>query len=184
MPRILIVYATTDGHTRKIAETLAETFSREHWQATAVNARHASPDLDIAAYDRVLVAASVHVGGYQRAARRWVRAHAAALNRTNSAFLSVCLGLLEHNATTDRDLQTIMDRFCRATGWQPSVRKLVAGAVPYTRYGWLKKLVMKRLVGKAGGGTDTTRDYEYTDWGDLREFAIRFADVREGAGVR
>jgi menaquinone-dependent protoporphyrinogen oxidase len=34
---------------------------------------------------------------------------------------------------------------------------------------------MKRIVAKAGGDTDTTRDYEYTDWEDLRRFAQDFA---------
>ena len=36
---------------------------------------------------------------------------------------------------------------------------------------------MKRIVAKAGGGTDTTRDYEYTDWNDLRVFAHEFLNV-------
>ena len=44
----------------------------------------------------------------------------------------------------------------------------------YTHYGWLKRLMMKRIVGKAGGSTDTTRDHEYTDWNDLRNFAREF----------
>jgi menaquinone-dependent protoporphyrinogen oxidase len=35
--------------------------------------------------------------------------------------------------------------------------------------------MMKRIVAKAGGGTDTTRDYEYTDWKGLRTFAGTFA---------
>jgi menaquinone-dependent protoporphyrinogen oxidase len=30
-------------------------------------------------------------------------------------------------------------------------------------------------VASAGGDTDTSRDYEYTDWKDLREFTARFA---------
>ena|SRR5581483_4100897 len=179
MPRVLIVYATTDGQTQKIAEMLADTFGREHWEATAVNARHASPDLNLDTYDRVIVAASVHARGYQRAAKRWVRAHAAALNRSHTAFLSVCLGVLEHDPKVDRELQDIMERFFSTTGWRPSVSKLVAGALPYTRYGWLKKLVMKRISAKTGGGTDTTRDYEYTDWDDLKAFVIRFSQVRE-----
>ena len=37
--------------------------------------------------------------------------------------------------------------------------------------------MMKRIVAKAGGGTDTTRDYEYTDWNDLRVFAHEFLNV-------
>jgi menaquinone-dependent protoporphyrinogen oxidase len=55
----------------------------------------------------------------------------------------------------------------------------VAGAVLYTQYPWLKKWMMKRIVGKAGGGTDTTRDYEYTDWNDLRRFANEFVGQLE-----
>jgi len=33
---------------------------------------------------------------------------------------------------------------------------------------------MKHIVAKAGGDTDTRRDYEYTDWDDLRRFAADF----------
>jgi menaquinone-dependent protoporphyrinogen oxidase len=34
--------------------------------------------------------------------------------------------------------------------------------------------VMKRIARKAGGDTDTTRDYVYTDWNDVRRFAEEF----------
>jgi len=51
----------------------------------------------------------------------------------------------------------------------------VAGALPYTKYWWGKRWVMRRIVAKAHGDIDTTRDYEYTDWADLRTFAEEFA---------
>lgn len=59
--------------------------------------------------------------------------------------------------------------------------KPVAGAVPYTRYGWLKRRIMRRLMARANGDTDTTRDYEYTDWEDLNSFARGFARQAESA---
>jgi menaquinone-dependent protoporphyrinogen oxidase len=34
---------------------------------------------------------------------------------------------------------------------------------------------MKRIASASGGDTDTSRDYEYTDWRDLGDFADRFA---------
>ena len=37
---------------------------------------------------------------------------------------------------------------------------------------------MRRIVAKAHGDVDTSRDYVYTDWDDLEEFVIRF-----GTGV-
>jgi menaquinone-dependent protoporphyrinogen oxidase len=105
---------------------------------------------------------------------KWVKAHTAALARRPTAFVSVCLGVLQHDPKVQRDLQAIVDRFIAVTGWRPAVVKFVAGALPYTRYGWVRRTVMKHIVSKAGGDTDTRRDYEYTDWDDLRHFATDF----------
>ena len=120
------------------------------------------------------MAASVHAGRYQKSVEKWVHAHAAALGRKPAAFVSVCLGVLQHDAKVERDLQAILDRFVAIAGWRPTAVKFVAGALPYTHYGWLRRLVMKRIVAKAGGDTDTSRDFEYTDWNDLRHFAVDF----------
>ncbi len=175
MTRILILYGTTDGHTRKIAEAIAETLRQEECSVEVFEAAAVPPPPGPRQYDGVIVAASVHVGGYQRAVKRWVRAHAEGLNRSATAFVSVCLAVLERRPEVEQELGEIMQRFFRRCAWRPTIHKVVAGAVPYTRYGWLKKWVMKRIVRKAGGGTDTTRDYEDTDWNDLRAFARAFA---------
>jgi menaquinone-dependent protoporphyrinogen oxidase len=53
----------------------------------------------------------------------------------------------------------------------------VAGALLYRKYGFLKRWIMKRIVARAGGDTDTSRDYEYTDWNDMRAFAKEFLQL-------
>jgi menaquinone-dependent protoporphyrinogen oxidase len=170
--RLLVVYGTTEGHTRKVAGAMRETLHGLGAQTDVVSADEApSPD----PYDAVIVAASVHGGQYQRAVRRWVRTHAETLAGKPSAFVSVCLGVLEHDEKTTWDLRDTVDRFLASTGWRPGAVKLVAGALPYTHYSWLTRFIMKRIVAKAGGDTDTTRDYEYTDWKDLRQFVTDFA---------
>lgn len=174
MKQILIVYGTTDGQTRKIAQVLAEDFRARLCSVDVLDAagplRRVSPD----SYDGVIVAASVHIGAFQPAVARWVRSHAAALSQLPTAFLSVCLAILEKRPEPREEIEKIMQRFFSRTGWHPAMTRLVAGAIRYTQYRWLKKWMMKRIVAKAGGGTDTTRDYEYTDWDDLREFAGEF----------
>jgi len=175
MTHILIVYGTTDGHTAKVTQVLAEDLRALRCSVDIVDAAGMIHRLSPEGYDGVIVAASVHIGDYQRAVARWVRTHAAMLNDMPTAFLSVCLAVLEQNAKTRREVANILERFFARTGWRPPIAKPIAGAVRYTRYGWLKRLMMKRIVGKAGGGTDTTRDYEYTDWNDLRAFAGEFA---------
>jgi menaquinone-dependent protoporphyrinogen oxidase len=88
-----------------------------------------------------------------------------------TAFVCVCLAVLEHSEKTDRAIHEIMERFFADTSWRPTERKVVAGALPYSKYSWWKRWMMRRIVAKAGGDTDTSRDYEYTDWNDVAEFA-------------
>ena len=175
MPRILVIYGTTDGQTRKIAEAMGAAMRAEGCRVTVYEAAHIPPQVPPTDYDGVIVAASIQMGNYQRPVRRWVRMNAPVLNGRPSAFISVCLGVLEKRDETDRELRRILQRFLGTSGWQPSETKIVAGALPYTRYGWFKRWMMKRIVAKAGGETDTSRDYEYTDWDDVRAFARAFA---------
>jgi menaquinone-dependent protoporphyrinogen oxidase len=172
MTRILILFGTTDGQTAKVARFLGDELDSLGADVDVVDAAVTDPDPE--GYDGVLVAASIHAGGYQRAVLRWAAANAAALQAQRTAFLSVCLGVLQSEPAVRAELDAIRKRFIARTHWTPTQTKLVAGALMYSRYGWLKRLVMRRIARKAGGGTDPSRDYEYTDWADLRAFAGSF----------
>jgi menaquinone-dependent protoporphyrinogen oxidase len=173
MPRILIVYGTTYGHTATVADAMAATLREAGAFVDVAVASDGAPAP--AEYDGVVVAASVVAGGYQKAVIRWVHEHRAALDRRPTAFVSVCLGVLQADPKVRRELEAIRERFRKETGWTPGVVKPVAGALLYTRYNWILRLLMKRIAKKAGGGTDTRRDYIYTDWKDLEAFAQGFA---------
>jgi len=175
MTRILILYGTTDGHTAKIARRLGDTLRARGADSDVVNVAHATPRP--AGYDGVIVAASVHTGTYQPEVRQWVRTHAPALAEMPGAFISVCLGALQHEPEVQQEVAATIRRFLASVGWEPTITKAVAGAVLYTRYGSLKRWMVRRIVAKAGGDTDTSRDYEYTDWADLDRFAQTFAAV-------
>lgn len=172
MNRILILYGTTDGQTAKIASFLGAELGALGATVDVRDAGTANPDPR--RYAGVIVAASVHGSRYQRPVVRWVRRHAKELREKPGAFLSVCLGVLQPDITVQRELGIIHIRFEMQTGWRAPRVKWVAGALPYTKYGWLKRAVMKRIVKRTGGSTDVTRDHEYTDWADLLVFAAEF----------
>ena len=185
-PRFLIVYGTTEGHTAKVAAAMASTFEARGAAVTLQNS--AAPwTSDPADYSAVIVAASVHAGTYQRPVRRWVHTHYMALNQRPCAFISVCLAVLHRTPKVERDLEATLQRFFDETGWKPVESKIVAGALLYTKYPWWKRWMMRRIVAKAHGDVDTSRDYVYTDWDDLEEFVIRFeagmSGVREPVAV-
>lgn len=172
MSSILVVYGTTHGHTAKVAEAVANTLEAGGASCDVIAAAEAT--CSPAGYDGVVVAASVHAGKYQSAVTHWVRAHRARLDARPTAFISVCLGVLQKDPKVERDLDGILDRFFSETGWHPQVTTTVAGALAYTKYNWFVRWTMKRIAAKAGGDTDTSRDYQYTDWPGLSKFAAEF----------
>src|SRR5690349_15531299 len=114
MSRVLVVYGTTDGHTRKVADFVATTLGARGLGVDVYDASEAPPP---DGYGAVVVAASVHAGGYQRSVIRWVRGASSALEQRPTAFISVCLGVLQHQAAVDSELATIRRRFLSQTGW-------------------------------------------------------------------
>jgi menaquinone-dependent protoporphyrinogen oxidase len=61
--------------------------------------------------------------------------------------------------------------FPLALGWHPGHVVSFAGRLAYTRYGFLKRFVMRKIARREGGPTDVTRDHELTRWGDVDRFA-------------
>ena len=125
---MLVLYGTTDGHTRKIAGALAESVRPLDFEVDVINAA-SSVDPNPADYDAVIVAAPVRAGRHHRDVRRWVKAHAAALDRRPTAFVSVCLSVLDQSESARAAQATMLDRFVKETGWRAPVVKVVAGAL-------------------------------------------------------
>ncbi|HTS87624.1 MAG TPA: flavodoxin domain-containing protein [Gemmatimonadales bacterium] len=184
MSRILVLYGTTDGHTAKVAHFLETELHRAGLAVDVVAAGDGPLDPYPDNYAAVIVAASVHFQGYQRAVRRWLRQHAEALNARPSAFVSVCLGVLEQRPEVDRELHRIMESLFIETEWWPRLTQVVAGALPFRRYGWLKRVVMRRIARKAGVDADSSQDREFTDWDDVGAFVGRFIELVQGRSKR
>ncbi len=51
----------------------------------------------------------------------------------------------------------MIERFVTDTGWRPEHVVPVAGALRYTQYNFLVRLVMKRIARQAGGSTSGGR---------------------------
>ena len=178
MGHVLIVYGTSQGQAAKIGRAMADELRGLGHSADAWNVTELPFEGIPAHYSAIIVGASVHARGFQRALERWVKANSQALSAVPSAFYSVCLGVLQKDARVQSDVRKIVQEFLERTGWKPRTWKIFAGALPYTRYNWLLKRIMRSISRKAGGDTDITRDFEYTDWGDVRQFArASIADI-------
>ena len=182
MTRILIAYGTSEGHTARIAQYLADVIRGQGYQTSAVDvqrARVGEPN----GYDGVIVGASVHMGKHERWVVDYVRQNRDILERLPSAFFSVSLGARDNTAEARREVDGYIEKFVQRTGWHPRIIGRFAGALLYTQYGFFKRWMMKRIArDKGSSDTDTSRDYVYTDWDGVKRFAEEFLEtlIREG----
>lgn len=184
MPPILIVYATREGLTRRVAERVAAAMRAQGREVDVVDAadRSAAAAVDVARCAGAIVAGSVHAGRHEPELVAFAAAHGAALDGVPNAFLSVSMAAADAvhidepalRAESQAERDKAVEDFVTATGWRPKVVKPVAGALQYTRYNWLIRFGMRMLAKRKHGPTDTSRDYVFTDWDDLDRFAAGF----------
>jgi len=182
MARVLIVYSTVDGQTARIAERMAGDLRGAGLEVTLHPAWALDAPWEIDAHDAVVVGGAVRFGHHARALETWVRERLGHLATRPAAFFSVSLGA---SGAGERAREAIRwrDEFLTRTGWKPALAASFAGALRYTRYNPVLRMVMRFISGRAGGDTDTTRDYEYTDWTAVDRFASEVRTRIAAAGV-
>lgn len=171
MAKVMIVYGTTEGQTAKVASVIGEELTRQGHQVDLFDSGKIPRSVSPRDYDLVVAGGSVHMGVYQKSLRRWVQEHAPELNTLPSAFFSVCLSILQPGSELRRTEKRVAENFFRTTGWYPERQAIFGGALAYSKYGFFTRILMKSIARRSGNDTDTSRDYEYTDWDKVREFA-------------
>ncbi len=178
MTNVLIVYGTKEGHTGKIARVLADELKNSGHLVKVVSSSEVGSDVRVEDFDGVVLGASIHISKYPTSFRRWVKDNVQSLVLRPTGFYSVCLGVLEKTKPkAQSDIKNITENFFKSIGWTPNLSIAFAGALPYSKYGWFTRLIMKRIAQKAGGDTDVTRDYEYTNWIEVRQFAREYSEL-------
>lgn len=176
--KILLVYATTHGHSEKIAGRLAEAMRAEGADVELTQVAGAgAPGAERC--DMVVVAASVHAGHHQRELVDWAKANRRGLAERPSAFISVSLQAAEDSDEARDATQEHIDLFVEETGWQPGHSVAVAGALQYQEYDLFTRLLMRLLMRRGGHPTDTSHDYDYTDWDALERLGRELAGMAD-----
>ncbi|MCW2985636.1 MAG: protoporphyrinogen oxidase [Conexibacter sp.] len=176
---VLVLYASTHGHTGKIADRIATVMRGEGLEVRDRQLGAATEHLDLAAFDGVVVGASVHMGHHQHELVDWIAEHRESLGARPSAFFSVSLTAAddtdEARATTSALIADVAD----STGWVPALTESFAGALQFREYGLPTRVIMRlmarRIEHQTGTAIDVHEDTDYTDWAAVDRFALGFA---------
>ncbi len=169
MNRVLVLFASYHGQTRRIAFRIAETLRARGLHVHLRDLADEQPDP--AGFAAVIVGAPVHMSRHHPAIASWLERHAATLATRPGAFFSVSMSASSARATVRREIEQIAATFLAGVGWRPTHVATFGGALRYTQYGWLTRQLMKLVVGSQGRPTDTSRDHEFTDWPQVDRFS-------------
>ena len=184
MKPILVVYGSTEGQTRKIAQFIAARFEQQGREVHLVDSASPAAAEVTPIYAGAVLGGSLHQHKHQAALVHFVKANVEWLNTLPTAFFSVSLSMAGRDAQERAEAKKLAEGFLEDTGLAAGMLGLFAGALKYTEYDFLKRFIMRRIAQEAGGDTDTSHDHEYTDWDEVARFADDYLAAMHGAARR
>jgi menaquinone-dependent protoporphyrinogen oxidase len=165
----LLIYSTTDGHTLTICERMKFVMTALGQQVTLVNMDQAEV-VNVAAFERIVIGASIRYGHHQPQVFEFIAKHQAVLTAKPSAFFSVNIVARKPNKNTP-ETNPYLKKFLKKISWQPQLLGVFAGKLNYPIYGPLDRLMIRFIMLITKGPTDPTTVVEFTDWTKVEVFA-------------
>jgi menaquinone-dependent protoporphyrinogen oxidase len=161
--KLLLLYATSQGQTRKIMQHIAD---RLESMGHVVSLVDASGNLEpgMADIDACIVAGSVHAGHYQKPLAAVAKRQAAALSARPGLFVSVSLTAAGNDPEERSELDRVARNFLADTGWEGARVAHVAGALRFSEYGFFEYWAMLWISRRKDRTISGKEDIELTDW--------------------
>ena len=183
MTSVLVTYGTGEGQTAKVAECIGSVLSDRGFDVTTLHASDAT-DVAVDEFDGILIGASINDGEHQPEVLAFVERHGQTLTTRPSGFFQLSLASAFSFRWASEGAMDYVEELVEATDWRPNRVGLFAGALKYTQYDRKTRWLFRLAALVLGLGTDTSRDYEYTDWDEVERFAVEFGAFVESEGER
>ena len=173
--RILILYSTVDGHTRKICERLQQVIESEGHEVTLASLDdHPAPELQ--AYGKIVIGASIRYGRYRPNVIDFVNHHRRVLESRPNAFFSV--NVVARKPGKDMPATNpYVKKFLRRISWRPKELAVFAGKIDYPRYDFWDRQIIRFIMWITGGPTGRGTVVDFTDWGKVEAFGRRVGEM-------
>ena len=166
--KILFLYSTVDGHTRKISERLQQVIEREGHRVTVLSLEE-NPCVDLEAFDKIVIGASIRYGKYRPQVIQFINANARTLQRKPSAFFSVNV-VARKPGKNGPQTNPYVRKMLKQISWRPARLAVFAGKIDYPRYGFWDRAIIRFIMWLTRGPTDPKTVVEFTDWQQVEAF--------------
>ncbi len=168
MPNTLIIYSSTDGHTKTICSRLTNFLKRDG--ETKIISLEEVKKFDLSEFNKIIIGASIRYGKHSRELYKFINLNEDVLNQKQSVFFSVNV-VARKPEKSKPETNPYIKKFLKISKWKPKKIGVFAGKVDYPNYGFFDKYIIKIIMFITSGPTDTSQCYEFTDWSKVDQFA-------------
>ena len=164
----IIIYSSTDGHTKIICEKIRDNFGKVN-EITLVSLKETT-NLDLSKFNQIIIGASIRYGKHSNDLYRFIKSNRKTLEQKKTAFFSVNV-VARKSEKNSPETNPYIKKFLKISNWKPNKIAVFAGKVDYPNYNVFDKYIIKLIMFITKGPTDTSQSYEFTDWSKVDSFA-------------
>jgi len=163
---VLIIFATIEGHTGKVARFAEDEVRKAGQEAVLVDAADQTATVSFEGIDKVILAAPVHERRHPKEFEMLLAAERRELEARKTLLISVSLSAAFPEGLEEAG-EYVVEMKMR-TGFTPDAEALVAGAVSSSRYDYFASQVVRHIVLRGRDYDPAAGEREFTDWDALR----------------
>jgi len=169
MKKIVIIYSTTDGHTREICSRLQNIIEQENNEVTLIPIEDAS-EVELNKFNKIVIGASIRYGKHSKMIYQFISNNQKILDEKPNAFFSV--NVVARKPDKNRpETNPYLKKFLSQISWKPKELAVFAGKIDYQKYTILDRLMIRMIMWITKGPTDPKAKIEFTDWNQVNNFA-------------
>ena len=173
MSNFLIIYSTTDGHTKIICERIKNFLIDKNF--VELLSLEDAKKVDLYNFEKIIIGASIRYGRHSKELYKFINLNKDILDQKKNAFFSVNVVARKPEKNT-AETNPYIDKFLKISKWKPNKISVFAGKVDYPNYNFFDKYIIKFIMFITKGPTDTSQSYEFTDWSKVEDFSKELAN--------
>ncbi|MCP4271274.1 MAG: menaquinone-dependent protoporphyrinogen IX dehydrogenase [Gammaproteobacteria bacterium] len=175
MVKTLILYSTTDGHTREICQRLQQIIEKDHLQVTLLSVDDES-SINLNTFDKIIIGASIRYGKHHPKIYQFIKTNLHTLDSRPNAFFSVNVVARKPEKNTP-DTNPYLRRFLKQISWKPKNLAVFAGKIDYQKYSFWDRFIIRLIMHITHGPTDPNTNIDFTDWTQVEEFGKTISEM-------
>ena len=166
--KILILYSSIDGHTKKICSFISSMLKENH--IIEMNEINNYENFKLNIYDFIIVGASIRYGTYRKSFLKFINDNHIELQNSKTAFFSVNIVARKKKKNSIKT-NPYIKKFFKLSKWKPDIVQVFAGKLDYPKYNFINKNIIKFIMWVTNGPTQTDIVVEFTNWNKVQKFA-------------